>query len=691
MGDNNQNRIAQLDAAMMKANQPVKSKALERMQMINAAMEQEEAIRREEEIQKLNKIASEQKPKIGEEEIRKALQIFKEYKNGKQNLDERMRINDDWYKKNITCDPTQQGVTKTFRSSWMFNALNNKHADFMDNFPEVTVLPRTRDDIETAQTLSGIVPVIYEQNRFQKTYSDNCWDKGNSGTAVYGVFWDSSKLNGLGDITIKTANIMNLFWKPGIQNIQDSPHFFVVSREDNDILEMMYPELEGKLGGSSDGETKTVDTEDKIDSSKSTCVYEWYYKKTINGKQILHYVKFCKDIVLFATENQTQVRSDGNGNIVENSMASMGLYNHGKYPYVFDVLFPLKDTPVGFGYIDILKEAQEQIDILNNSILINAKQSATKRWIVSNNMKLNMKEFADWTLPIVHAEEGTFNSNNVLELTTSPMSDVVIATLDRKIDELKETGSNRDFANGSTASGVTSGAAIAALQEAGNKTSRDAIKGTYSANEEIAEMVLELIRQFYNGTRVFRITGKQNQMDFVDFDNSSMQIQDVTDENGEVIGQRLPYFDIKIKAHKQNPFSKVAQNQDMMNLYSMGVFNPSMADQSLALLENLDIEGKDKLIQRVSENRTLLQTVQIMQPLLIQLAADVDRLTGSNVTQTLIERGIVEDIGGNAPISMIPQEISAKSTNPLGEMNTGSGHPTVDNARQKVAESSELK
>lgn len=689
MGDNNQNRIAQLDAAMMQANQPVKSKALERMQMINAAMEQEEAIRREEEIQKLNKIASEQKPKIGEEEIRKARQIFEEYRQGKQNFDERVRENDNWYKKNIVREPSQQGVKKAFRSSWMFDALSGKHADFMDNFPEVSVLPHAKDDIETAQILSSIMPVIYERNNFQKTYSKNSWNKVNFGVSVYGIFWDSSKLNGLGDITITAANIMNLFWKPGIEDIQDSPHFFAVSREDNDILEMKYPQLKGKLGGA-ESETKKVDTEDFIDSSKSTCVYDWYYKKIINGKTVLHYVKFCKDEILFATENQTQVRSDGNGNIVENSMASTGLYNHGKYPYVFDVLFPLMDSPVGFGYIDILKDVQEQIDILNNSIVVNAKQSAMKRWIVSNNMKLNMNEFTDWTNPIVHAEDGQFNSNNVLELTTSPMSDVVIATLDRKIDELKETGSNRDFANGSTASGVTSGAAIAALQEAGNKHSRDANKGSYNSNEELAKMCIELIRQFYNSKRVFRITGKQNQMDFVDFDNSSMKPQPMIDETGNVIGSRLPDYDVKTKAHKQNPFSKVAQNQDMMNLYSMGVFNPSMADQSLALLENLDIEGKDKLIQRVSENRTLLQTVQIMQPLLIQLAADVDRLTGSNVTQTLIERGIVGDVG-NAPTNMIPQAMSAKSTNPLGEMNTGSGHPTVDNAKQKVAESSELK
>lgn len=677
-------RIRQLDAVMQKASSQPKSNKLKRLELVNAAMQQEEGIRREEEIARLNKAAAEKKPAIGEEEIRKARQIFEEYRLGKQNFDERMKENDDWYKKNVANEPTQQGVTKMWRSSWMFNALNNKHADFMDNFPEVSVLPRERDDIKTAQTLSSIVPVIYEQNKYEKVYSDNCWDKVNSGTAVYGVFFDSSKLNGLGDVSITSANIMNLFWKPGIQNIQDSPHFFVVSKEDNEVLISQYPQLEGMLGGGADGEVKQVETEDYVDSSKSSCVFEWYYKKNQNGKDIVHYVKFCKDVILFASENQVTTFSDGMGNITEQPMAVTGLYNHGKFPYVFDVLFPLKDTPVGFGYIDVLKDAQEQIDIINNAVLVNVKQSAMKRWIVSNNMKLNMKEFLDWTNPIIHAEDGLFNQNNVLELTTAPMSDTVIATLDRKIDELKETGSNRDFANGSTASGVTSGAAIAALQEAGNKTSRDAIKSTYSATEEIAEMVIELIRQFYDSTRVFRITGMQGEMDFVDFNNSTMKPQPTE------AGTRLPLFDIKIKAHKQNPFSRVAQNQDMMNLYSMGVFNPAMSDQALALLENIEIEGKDKLIEKVTMNGTLLQKVQMMQPLLLQLAADVDAMTGSGITQKLAAQGLFGDAAAQG-IDISPQAISGKSTNQLGEMNSSSGYPTVDNAKKKVSESSELK
>lgn len=681
---NNENRIKQIDAVMTAANAGGKSKAIERMEQVNAVMRQEEALRREEQIRELNNAAQQANPKIGTKEIRKAKQIYEEYKRQKHNFDERMKENERWYNNNVVTEPSVKGVTKSFKSSWLFNALSNKHADFMDNYPEVSVLPREKDDEKAAGMLTSIVPVVFEQNKYKRTYSKNSWSKIIFGTAAYGIFWDPTKLNGLGDILITKANILNLAWQPGVEDIQDSPHFFVVTEEDNEVLEQSYPQLIGKLSGSSEGETKKFDKEDTVDTSKKSNVFEWYYKKTVNGKTILHYVKFVNDEVLFATENQTTVRSDGNGNIIENSMASTGLYNHGKYPYVFDILFPMEGVPTGAGYIDKLKDAQEQIDILNNAITVNARQSAIRRWAVSGETQLNEDDFLDFTKPLVKIANGKFDERSATEITTVPMSDFVLGVLDRKVEELKETGSNRDFSNGSTASGVTSGAAIAALQEAGSKTSRDAISGSYDATEEIAWFVIELMRQFYDTPRCFRITGNSSEMRFETFSNEEIKPKQ------NIIGERMPVFDIKVKAHKQNPFSKVAQNQDILNLFGMGFFNPSMADQALACLENLEIEGKERLIQKISMNRTLLQTVQQMQPILLQLATWVDELKGTQIVQSLAQSGLLGDVktGG---ISGIPPAMSANTTNPLGNMVSGSGHPTVDKAKKQVGEAAEIK
>ena len=59
------------------------------------------------------------------------------------------------------------------------------------------------------------------------------------------MFWDGDKLGGLGDITIRSMDILNLFWEPGVTDIQDSPHFFASELVSNEELVQHYPQLEG--------------------------------------------------------------------------------------------------------------------------------------------------------------------------------------------------------------------------------------------------------------------------------------------------------------------------------------------------------------------------------------------------------------------------------------------------------------
>ena len=242
-------------------------------------------------------------------------------------------------------------------SAWLFNSIANKHADAMDNFPSPNVLPREEGDKAEAEMLSSIIPVILEQNEFEETY-DNVQDyKLKSGTGVYGVFWDGSKLNGLGDISILKVDLINLFWEPGITDIQKSRHLFHVELADNDLLEQQYPQLQGKLSTSTIDLTKYV-YDDTVDTSQKSAVVDWYYKKNQNGKTVLHYCKYVNDIVLFATENEEAFRE-------------RGWYDHGLYPFVFDPLFRVEGAPCGFGYIDVGKSAQEYIVRGNQAILQN--------------------------------------------------------------------------------------------------------------------------------------------------------------------------------------------------------------------------------------------------------------------------------------------------------------------------------
>ena len=151
-----------------------------------------------------------------------------------------------------------------------------------------------------------------------------------------------------------------------------------------------------------------------------------------------------------------------------------------------------------------------------------------------------------------------------------------------KIDELKETSGNRDFAQGGTASGVTAAAAIAALQEAGNKLSHNA--GKSIAHTAKLGLCIELIRQFYNAEREFRITGQDGKTDFIQYSNAGIKDQPLPPaypgqerEPDYHQAVRRPVFDVIVKAQKSNPYSQLAQNETAKELYQLGVFQPDNA------------------------------------------------------------------------------------------------------------------
>ena len=566
-------------------------------------------------------------PVIGTEQVREAMQTLMKYKAGKANFEHRVIENEEWWKMRHWSQIKERGTTTLeAKSAWLVNVILSKHADAMDATPEPNCLPRAKDDEIEARMLSKIVPTILQQNNFDLVWSDNWWKKLKAGVAFYGVFWDKDALNGLGDIAVRKIDPLSLFWEPGVTDLQDSRNIFHVSLVDNQTLVDTYPELEGKLN--SKGLTLNEYLyDDNVDTSEKSPVVDWYYKKTVGGKTILHYVKFVGESVLYATENEagsaggvtSNYGSEDAGDPIANytppsadSMTERGLYDHGMYPFFADVLFPEEGTPTGYGYVDICKDSQRQIDLMNNAIVANAIASATPRWMIRGDGKINEEEYADWTRPFVHAQ-GSLDETAIKQITVAAMPGNLLAVLQNKIEEMKETSGNRDVNNGGTSSGVTAASAIAAMQEQSGKLSRDQIQNSYNCYRQIVYCVIELIRQFYDMPRQFRIIGDNGQAEFVQFDNSGLQIvQQAPDAMGLNAVIRKPVFDIEVSAQKQSAYHTLSYNELAIQFYQLGFFNPQAADPALAALEMMDFKGKEKVRERIEQNGGMMQMIQML-------------------------------------------------------------------------------
>ena len=618
---------------------------------------------------------------VDAEQIRKWNDALNKYKAGKAKLEKRVQDAERWWqlRNEFNEDPqTDFGDLKEkFRSksAWLFNVIASKHADYHEAYPTLNFLARAEDDKAEAQMLSKIVPCILKQNKFKETYDAVGWQKIKTGTGIYKVVWDQNKLHGLGDISIVRRNMLNVFWEPGVEDIQDSKFFFDVEMIDIDALKDQYPDLnEKQLRGSI--EPAKIPTEDYVQTDDKVPVIDVYYKR--RGK--LHYAKYCGETVLYATENDNTVtgteRDPLTGTITAvHTKAADGLYDHGMFPYVFDVLFPLEGSPAGFGYIDVAANAMTRIDLMNQAFLANVQASATPRYFSRVDGGINETEFLDTTKAIIHVT-GTLDDLSIRPVDVNPLTSYHTEVQQSTIAELRETTGNTEAGNGIRQSGVTAASAYAALQEAAGKTSRDATLTSYSADERVGYMVVELVRQKYDTPRMFRITGDLGVEQYVAFDNSGMKPQWQGMIGGVDMGYRVPEYDIDCVPEKNTSYTKMSQNELALQLYSGGFFNPTNADQSLACLSIMDFDSKEEVERKVAQNGTLFTMLRQWQQLALELAARY-------------EPAMVE--GLSAAITGEPAAAGAPGGGAVPDVNIETGEPKentiVAKARERAATS----
>lgn len=563
---------------------------------------------------------------IGEDEVKEAMEVLQKYKESKTNLENKLKTNEEFWKMNhwkVMYSQKEKKDDKRIKpkSAWLVNTIINKHADAMDNFPEPNILPRSQDDEDTAKALSKIIPVILEQNDYEETYSLCAWDKNKNGSSCTGIFWNNDKSNGLGDIDIREIDLMRLYWKSGIENIQDSPNVFYVQMMDNDEIHKRYPELKEAHSTNAITALDAYHYGEQVDTSDMSPVVDWYYKKRMQFKDeqgipqmrtILHYCKFCNGEVIYASENDPEY-------------AETGWYSHGQYPFVVDTLYPVKASLVGMGFIDLVADGQIYTDKLRQAILENAIANARPRTVVRSDSGLNEEEYLNEDNPIIHTA-GNLGEESFRQLQTTPLASIYQNVYLQEIQEMKDTSGNTASSQGQ-ASSVTSASGIASLQEAAGKLSRDSSNASYRSFRKIVYQIIELIRQFYTETRCFRIIGDDGQPTYEDFDNRGLQPQNqgsITgqDANGNNytidLGNRLPIMDIQVKPQKRSAYSKETQNQTALSLYGQGFFAPNNADAALACLNMMDFDGIEDVKNTIAANGQLYQQVMMLTQIIAQ-------------------------------------------------------------------------
>ena len=626
---------------------------------------------------------------IGREQLLNFTRILQEYKSGLSRTHGRIIASENWWKlRNATEEQKETAIGAdggfVSKSAWMHNVIVSKHADAMEGYPEPNILPRESNDKQEAEMLTAIIPCVLEQNDFEATYSDVMWQKCKTGTGCYKVVWDKTKLGGMGDIAIHRVNLLNLYWEPGITDIQRSRYVFQTELWDREVLEEMYPQLKDKLKPNSFVSSKFL-YDDSVKTDNKSTVIEVYYRKHGAKGPVLHYCKYVDDQVLYATENEQQPAMNDMGQQIAPAMSESGLYDHGQYPYVLDALYPIEGSPCGYGYVDVCRNPQTEIDLMKTAAVKNAMVGSTPRYFSRAEGNVNEEEFLNLSKPIVHVN-GNVDETSLRQITFSQLPGVYVNMLDRTIQELRETTGNTETSTG-TASGVTAASAIAALQEASGKGSRDSTQASYRSYTKIVKLCIELIRQFYDVPRKFRILGENGSQNYVVYSNRGLKEQSQGMAFGNDMGMRRPEFDIRISAQKKTVYTKVSQNELALQFFKMGFFNPNLTDQALLCLSMMDFDGKDTMIRKVSQVGGIFQMLQKYMPLAMMAAQTVNPMLAQQIAMDMQRMGLAASLpagtqGAAATSTAMPESDNISGIKPKE-------HGIVRNARERSLQASQ--
>lgn len=518
--------------------------------------------------------------------LRRALEL---YRRAKQETDRSILTDEDWFRakhwKHMKGRQTSLGHEPT--TPFILNAVWNKHADAMDQYPEPIFLEREESDRPLAEKLSKIVPLVLEKNDFEKIYSDVWWQKIKHGTGIYYVGWDSSKENGLGDIVIRKVDLLRFYAQPHIDDIQQSQYIFVLSLANTAELRRRYPDK--KIG--SDADSITLESYfgcyDSAELADKSCLVDCYEKaRNSRGKEVVHLTKMVGETILYSTKNDP-------------AFTETGLYEHGQYPFVVDPFIPNENSLYGIGLVEIARPTQEYIDRLDYLIEANCLVSGRQRFIVKRSSGIRSEDVRDMSRDFIECDSSA-EDGVIRPLQAAAFPSHVMEHRQRKVDELKEVVGNRDFSQGSTNGGVTAYKSISALQEAGNKLSRDVQKSSYRSFRQIVNLCVELIREFYDEARSFRITGTDGSTSYVSLSNQKLKPQPETGLDGSTL-YRKAIFDIKIISQRKNSADAEQHNSLIRELYQAGAFTPEHAQGAVIALSAMTLENKDRIIRALEK------------------------------------------------------------------------------------------
>lgn len=266
-------------------------------------------------------------------------------------------------------------------------------------------------------------------------------------------------------------------------------------------------------------------------------------------------------------------------------------YKHGMYPYTKFEHIPTSTFYADSPIID-LKELQRDYNQLRSEISEAGRRMAKPQLIAPVGSIVPSKITNEPGL-VIQYKPGMAPPQ---PLPLSPLPQYYLDQQDRILNDWIDISGEREVSRGSTPAGVTSGTAIAYLQEASNQYLTPQYQSIEQGYEKIAVQTINLFQQYVDLPRKIRTIGADGA-----FDTMMLQGADITDGT-----------DIRVEPGSSIAKSKAAQEARIMDMFSIGLLDPNQAKQLL------EVGGTQKVIDTLNTAERKAQRENIKMKMLTQ-------------------------------------------------------------------------
>ena len=448
--------------------------------------------------------------------------------------------------------------------------IENVQADLMDGFPHAEITPESPEDRDVADVIGAIIAQNHDAQNFRKEYRKMCHDLLTHGWCVSESGYDSHAYNNIGMAFTRYVNCRNILFDPQCEDVQDGRAVFKIQPVTVKRLEEMYPEYEGQFESDVYDLIEERDQKVRKDSTKDVLLIEyWWRVYDADAEQFRVHMAKCAGHKLL--EDSRRAKPDG-------------YVSTGEYPFTVTGMMRRKGGPLGIGLCDSFGEMQKTADRIDQIVMMNALMASRNKMLVARSSGFDAEDLQDWSKE-VHLGD---NLGGVTWMSTPPLPQYIIQYSQLLRQTARDESGANDFSRGNTASGVTAASAIAALQEASGKRSRMIKDQLHESYKEAVRMEIEFEREYSVLPRHVLImrNGEEIPMTF-----DSAMLSRVSETGVEV---PIEFF-ISIKVETQRQWQTQTQNELMIQLLQMGIFDPAM------LVENMIFEGKQGILKQMAD------------------------------------------------------------------------------------------